>query len=280
MEFLNSNSQIIQIRSNIWYQNPNKDLIEGFKINNFKNLNNNLNYLTNSLTILLQDNLITRIKSEFILYNKILNTSRYQIRSYKYLSLIKKFKQLIKKLLNLNINENISKFLHENCSINKLIDLNSLHSIQWRILSAILLTKEIELYSKFLVERLTQELTLTVFLHYPIAFISLSSSLSNLSCSYQLILFNLFCKLITFEKKKILPFPINEIDNFPLIPFDETLIIETSLNLDQLNLIDNNKQNISKINLSLNLKPSVNQRNNNSKIINKQPISALSNLGF
>ena len=129
---------------------------------------------------------------------------------------------------------------------------------------------------------MTQELSTNVFLHFPIVFISLCSSFSELSEEYSKSVIDTFCKLRTIDYKKIIPFP--ESSNFapPRLPWDSSF----EVNLEGLNFSNTKSQleltpkpQIAKIDFKITAKPNIQLRGKTGNTA-KKPKSSFASLGF
>jgi len=276
MEYLDQNSKINQIRINQWNCLEGKDQVKGSVLSLRKIPSEQISSLSQLFIGLSQDNSIIRLKSEFKLLEKIFNTARYQIRSFTYVSSIKKFKQLVKRFINLKIPEILSSLALECCSSYKLMTLSTFRSLQWRLLAGYEMIKEIEKQCHYFIELATQEMTTSIFLHYPIAFVSVSSSISCLSKEIKSKILSLFMNCRTYEMKSMLPFPNDNEIVFPQLPSDPSLIVDKIVVDSSRTTIE--KPIISKIDISNSIKPSANQRD--TMKITQKPKSSLASLGF
>ena len=98
--------------------------------------------------------------------------------------------------------------------------------LQWRCLAVIELLIEAIPVAEHFVSILTQEMHPSVFLHFPVIFISLASSLTSLSREYINHLMLLFCRLRTFSHKQLIHFPPASHQGFPELPFDTSLEVD------------------------------------------------------
>jgi hypothetical protein len=90
------------------------------------------------------------------------------------------------------------------------------------LLAFILKSQEIQQQSCFLVEIITSEMTSQLFLHFPVSYLSIVSSISQISEKLLADVFDSFCVLITILYEKLLPFDDITIP-LPLLIMDNRL---------------------------------------------------------
>lgn len=269
--------RLLRLSLNKWYQNEKRDTIETGACPLKREPTQQLTYITNLLLHFSQENLFSRLKSEYILLNKIFNTARHQIRSFMYVATLKKLKQTIRKLFNLKLAETCSSFALGGCTFTKLMTKSTLASIEWRMIAAIELVNDIHQDSANLIELLTEEMTTSVFLHYPIAFTSLGSSITSIAEELQTKIFDLFKKFRTMEQTNFIPFPDGEDPTiFPSLPWNDDFKVQLEVSAAEKPI--KISPTINKLNLTASVKPSAGLRGK-PKTAGK-PKSALSNLGF
>ncbi|EAX88449.1 hypothetical protein TVAG_331650 [Trichomonas vaginalis G3] len=277
MEYLISQKNVLRISINKWFTDPNRDNIETARIEFKKPPLQQLNYLTKLLLEFSHDEpLFNTIKSESDLMNKIFSTSRYQIRSFKYVSTLKKLRQSLNKIKKLNIKDNFYSIATSACSVEKLMNKKTFHSVQWRLIALFNILIDVQDISANLVELLTEEMTTSVFLHYPVAYTSLASSLTKMSKDFTLKIANLICKFRTMENNKFLPFQAGDSD-FPPLPWNDTFI--TTLDVESaIEPVEIPQNNLKKLNISMSIKPTISAKHN--KPAGSKPKTSFSGLGF
>lgn len=277
MERLISQKNVLRVSLNKWYTDISRDTIETAKIDFKKPPLQQLNYLTKLILDFSHDEpLYNTIKSESDLMNKIFATSRHQIRSFKYISTLKKLRQTLGKIQKLNLKDSFYNIATSACSFEKLMTKKTFHSVQWRLIALFQLLIEIQDVSANLVELLTEEMTTSVFLHYPVAYTSLASSLSKMSKEYAVKTIALLSKFRTMEHKNFLPFQNSENDFPPLPWYDEfitTLDVESAIEPVEIPMA-----NLKKLNISMNIKPAITAKPN--KPAGSKPKTSFSGLGF
>lgn len=281
MNYIDSNEHLIQFSLNRWFQTPgfnDYNTIDTKSKTKIENLAN----LSSILIDFSQLDLFKRLNSEFKLFNRIYIQSRFQIRSFPYMRTLRKLRQALKKFFALSISskcESIGSIKLTNAS---LISQQSFESLQWLFLASYELLKEIISQSFNLVEQLTQELSTNVFLHFPVVFISLCSSFTEIGENYKNEIYDTFCKLRTIDYKKLIPFP--ESTNFapPRLPWDPSFEVklETLKFSNAKTQFDfTPKPQIAKIDFKITAKPNI-QLRGKSNNVTKKPKSSFDSLGF
>lgn len=213
MEWIKNNHNQIQLSLNVWFLNPHHDISN---VNSVKPSKFNKEIIHNLYSVLVnysQLDLFKRLSSEIRLLNKIYSQSRFQIRSFPYLRTLKKLRQLIKKMDKLNMCDLCTQISLTKLSMNELLTALSFESLQWRCLAFIELMYMVIDMSDKLIGQLTQEMTTKVFLHFPVLYTSLASSISMIC--YEMInkTVDLFCYLRTLDHEKIIQLPTTDEEN-------------------------------------------------------------------
>ena len=278
MEWMKKNTKEIQQKLNIWFQE------QGYAEMNVTSLPKKIQFNSNNLKILSsilynfsKVDAYTRMNSEFRIFDKLYIQSRFQIRSFPYLRTLRKFRQTLKKFFSLQIKDICETVAATKVMSNSLITQNSFESLQWRFLACYQLLIEIVIDSYYLAELLTQEMTTNVFLHFPVVFFSLCSSISKLADEYRMNVLETFRQLRTIDMKKIIPFQISEQPNFPELPWDPSF--EVPIEGVQIVQTPTLKPQIAKVDLTINAKPNFQLRGKPGNIT-KKPKSSLDSLGF
>jgi hypothetical protein len=161
-----------------------------------------------------------RLKSEFKLFDRIYVQSRHQIRSFPYLPALRKVRQIAKRLIAIDLGAACADVATTKLAPSSLVTRQSFQSLQWRALAAFELCHELSSVSENLIAHLTQELSVPVFIHFPVAFLSLSASLSSLSGEYVKDIFVLFSRLRTLDHVAAIDFPEDPACEMPELPWD------------------------------------------------------------
>ena len=279
MEWIDIHEKDLRIQINKWFLAPEKDTINTGKSGLWKPPVQQLNYLTNLFLNFSSNSFDAELKSETLLFKKIFNTSRHQIRSFLYVPTLKKLRSSLQRINTLQINEKFSSIAISACSNEKLISQNTLHSYEWRLLALYQLLLEIERNAENLVELLTEEMTSSLFLHYPVAYTAISSSIASICKNYRKETFQLFAILRTMEKTKFLPFPKSEKEDvFPPMPWDDSMLVKLQMEgADEAPAIPQQPK-LKKLDLKISVKPTGNLK---PRIDNKpKKASLFDNLGF
>ena len=128
MDCLRDKERTLRVSINKWFKSEDSDKVVADKSGLWKPPMQQLNYLISLFLNFGQESKSSSLKSESLLLGKIFTTSRHQIRSFIYVSTLKKLLQTLKKIDGLKIAEIFSKVAISACSIDKLISLQSLHS--------------------------------------------------------------------------------------------------------------------------------------------------------
>ena len=279
MEWIDIHEKDLRIQINKWFLAPEKDTINTGKSGLWKPPVQQLNYLTNLFLNFSSNSFDAELKSETLLFKKIFNTSRHQIRSFLYVPTLKKLRSSLQRINTLQINEKFSSIAISACSNEKLISQDTLHSYEWRLLALYQLLLEIERNAENLVELLTEEMTSSLFLHYPVAYTAISSSIASICKNYRKETFQLFAILRTMEKTKFLPFPKSEKEDvFPPMPWDDSILVKLQMEgADEAPAISQQPK-LKKLDLKISVKPTGNLK---PRIDNKpKKASLFDNLGF
>lgn len=280
MEYLDSNERQIQSSLNLWYQTP------GFNEYNVVNLQakdkiEGLQKISSILIDFSQTDFYQRLHSEFKLFNRVYIQSRFQVRSFPYMRTLKKLRQVLKKFFILSINTHCESIASIKLMSTSVISKQSFECLQWLFLASYELLKEIIKHSFDLVEHMTQEMTTNVFLHFPVVFVSLCSSFTEIGDEYKKLVFDTFCKLRTIDYKNLISFPQGTDFAPPRLPWDSSL----EVNLDNLKLSNKKllnitpKPQITKIDFKITAKPNIQLRGRASNVA-KKPKSSFDSLGF
>jgi hypothetical protein len=167
-----------------------------------------------------------RFKGEFKLFDRLYIYSQHQIRSYSYLPSVRKVRQISKRILSLDVSGVCADVSVTKLSPASMLTRQSFDSLQWRFLAVMELLSDLAAVCRFLVERLTQEMSVPVFLHFPVAFLALSASIAALSEEFTNSLFGTFCELRTFHKLCLVEFPEDGRPNFPELPWDPAFEVQ------------------------------------------------------
>lgn len=199
---------------------------------------------------------IDSLEIEHRIFNKIYNTARYQIRSFSYVPYLKKIKQMVKKILLLDFNKTCQTIATRFCSYTCLLDLSSLHSVQWRAIALIILGYEIKDISLKTIELLTREMKSGVFLHYPVVFISSISRICTHINNITLEAFDFFCKLKTIEKTNFIEFKSSSNFRYPETPWLDSFRVNVNYNdnTSSVNQVEKSENKIQKLNINFNVK--------------------------
>jgi hypothetical protein len=161
-----------------------------------------------------------RLKSEFKLFDRIYVQSRHQIRSFPYLPSLRKVRQIAKRLFAIDVGGACADVATTKLAPTSLVTRQSFRSLQWRALAAVELCRELSSVSENLIAHLTQELSVPVFVHFPVAFLSLSASLASLSGDYAKDALLLFSRLRTLDRAAAIDFPEDPAREPPELPWD------------------------------------------------------------
>ena len=265
---------------NLWFLSPSKGII-GAPINT-KHVNfNSISIISQSLLHLAQNDIFHRFENEFKLFDRLYVQSQFQIRSFPYLPTLRKLRQSLKKFQKFELCKFCTDIFSNFCSPQRLITQNSFESLQFRFIGSLVFLLQIQSLSADLVELLTEEISANVFIHFPIVFISLSSTISEMSKEMITNIFSVFCTLRTFDEKKIFQFPKDTQSPEYYLPLPWIPEFEVELNLPKPTLSPPIPIPIStstKIDLKITGKPI--SQNRNIKGITKKPKSTLGSLGF
>ena len=282
MEWFDQNQSQIYHYLNLWFLNPSNKIISSVSVNP-KHMNiNSISIISNSLLSLSQNDIFSRFEEEFKLFDRLYVQSQYQIRSFPYLSTLKKLRQSLKKFQTLELLRYSRDIFSSFCSSQHLMTQRSFESLQIRFIACIEILLQVQSFSADLVELLTQELSANVFIHFPIVFISVSSSLSEMSKEIIQITFPVFCTLRTFDQKKIIQFPKDPQypENSLPLPWIPEFGVELNLpsTPSKPSLPSISKVMPTKIDLKMTAKPI--SQNRNMKVAPKKLQSSLGSLGF
>lgn len=281
MIYIDSEERQIQFCINQWFRTPgfnDYDVVD----NKSKTKIENLSSLSSILIDFSQIDLYQRLNSEFKLFNRIYIQSRFQIRSFPYMKTLRKLRQTLKKFFALSIKSTCESIGSIKLTNSSLISQQSFESLQWLFLASYELLKEIIDHSFNLVEHMTQELSTNVFLHFPVVFISLCSSFSEISEEYIKKIIDTFCKLRTIDYKKLIPFPDGTNFAPPRLPWDpsfEESIESLKLSNSKPQISFTSKPQIAKLDFKITAKPNTQLRGKNSNV-SKKPKSSFDSLGF
>jgi hypothetical protein len=181
-----------------------------------------LGFLQSSLLRFSQVDVVLRFTSEFKLLDRLYIQSQHQIRSYDYLPSLRKVRQLSKRILSLDVSGVCADVAVTKLSPASVLTRQSFESLQWRFLAAIKLLADLAAACGFLIARLTQEMSVRVFLHFPVAFLGLAALSEDFTTS----LFGTFRELRTFDKFALVDFPEDERPHFPGLPSDAAFEVE------------------------------------------------------
>lgn len=277
MEWYESHTASIRLAINRWSGNPLKDTLQcgAVELKRYQALN--ITKLSTHFITFADDSLFNRFKAEHRMLNKVFNTSRDQIRSFIYVRALKKLRQVLNKIVSLNLPGYYKNVATEFCSSQRLITSSSLHSLTWRTMAALELCYDVRKYSMFLTEYASEEMTSKLFLHYPMAFVSLAASLSSICLQLRPLLFQEILILIEIDRNKGIPLPQDE-DPFPILPNDPSLT--TSLEfLGDIVPIAPQSQGPEKLDIQFSSKPMVHLRKTAVATAPKRK-SKLEGLGF
>lgn len=232
MEWIKANERHIQLSLNIWFLNPHHDIMNAVPVKPYKYNKDAISNLSSVLFNYSQLDQFKQLSSEIRLLHKIYTQSRYQIRSFPYIRTLKKLKQSIKKMDNLNICDICSAISMTKLSNNEMLTHLSFESLQWRCLAFIETMFMVIDMSEKLIGQLTQEMTTKVFLHFPVLFTSLASSISMICVDMIGKTVELFCHLRTLDHEKIVQLPTSsEEEGYerPLwndLPWDDSFVVK------------------------------------------------------
>ena len=278
MEWLEREESGIKRALNQWFLNPDRDQYKTLEIKaNRMNLDG-LPSLSSCLLSFSQLDVYGRLKSEVKLMDRIYVQSRFQIRSFPYLRTLRKLRQTSKKVFKLSLPEICAEIATTKLTRSHLLTKQSFESLQWRCLALIEVLRDVIVDSEHLVELLTQELSPSVFVHFPIVFISLAASITALSKDYIGELMLLFQRLRTFSQKNVVDFPNDaSCSGFGDLPFDASL--ETDLSQIGIVAVTVAKPVVEKIDFKLSGRPQTQLRGRSAGPAQK-PKSSLDSLGF
>lgn len=278
MDFLQKNKQKIQQSINKWYEVFDQVGMKTQQVNYKRTNLDGLSYLRSSLLELSQYDGFSRFQSEFKLINRLYVQSKYQIRSFPYLSTFRKFRQVLKKIDALAIAEKCANASISACQSQSLMTKESFHSLQWMCLAVYELLEMVEEHAMNLTELLTQELHPSIFLHFPIIYISIASSLSSIAEEIRPKIFQMFLKLRTIETRNLIDFPDDGFSGIPSLPWDPAFEVNLDNYDKQINLNLKPKPLVQKIDFKITQKPNTQLRGKST--VSSKPKSALDALGF
>lgn len=259
MEWLDSQEKQLRQALNSWFSAPDRDQVVVGKSNLWRPPVKQLDYLTKLFLDFSSNEFHAKLSSEELLLKKIFTTSRHQIRSFIYVSTLKKFRRSISKINNLKIPETFSSAALSACTNEKLMSLQTLHSYEWRLIALYQLLLDVERNGANLVELITEEMTASLFLHYPIAYTSMCSSIAVICKNYRESCFDLLCKFRTMEKASFLPFPsIDTAYEPPAVPWNDCMNVKLEVDAVSKEEIKQNVQKqqatIKKLDIKVNVK--------------------------
>jgi hypothetical protein len=185
----------------------------------------------------------------------------------------------MKKVFALNLPEICADIAASRLSQVALITKSCFRSLTWRCLAEFELALDICEATRTAAERLTQEFSPSIFLHFPVVFMSLSASLHWLAEEYRKEVFLLFCRLRTFDHMNLIEFPDSDDYGYPELPWDSSF----QVSLESISIIkpsvDLKTPKIPAIDFEIKGKPNVQLRGKTATPVEKRT-SALDSLGF
>lgn len=279
MEWLEREAGKLRHVLNQWFLDPDHDTHKTMEIKaNRMNLDA-LPALSSCLLSFSQLDTYARLKSEVKLMDRVYVQSRFQIRSFPYLRTLRKLRQTSKKIFKLALPDACAEIATTKLTRTHLLTKQAFESLQWRCLAVLEVLRAVIVDAEHLVELLTQEMSPSVFVHFPIVFLSLSASIVSLSKDYIQEVLLLFRRLRTFAHRNVIEFPSDssKSSNFASLPFDPCLEVDLSeIGIVPVVVV---KPSIEKIDFKLSGRPQTQLRGRSTGPAQK-PKSSLDSLGF
>jgi hypothetical protein len=225
MDWLDQNRSSLRPFLNTWFSSLSRQPI-ALPVTLRRPRLDSLSLLQTWLIRFSQLDIALRIKSEFKLFDRIYVQSHHQIRSFPYLPSLRKVRQVAKRFFAVDLNGVCADIATTKLTAVNLLTQQSFESLQWRTLSALELLSELALQSENLIAHLTQEMSVPVFVHFPVAFISLSASLAFLSREYKSDVWMLFSRLRTLDRDRAIDFPEDLDAEVPELPWDPSFEVK------------------------------------------------------
>jgi hypothetical protein len=277
MDWLTANGRSLRLSLNSWHSNEYRNELKVSPVNPHKVRVDAVPSLSSCLLLFSQLDVCARWQSEFKIFDRVYIQSRFQIRSFPYLASLRKVRQLCKKFITLDLTGVSAGIALTRLSTTQILTNPSFQSLQWRFLAGHALLVEIDAQCKSLVALLTQELSTGVFLHFPVVFISLASSIACLSQEFANEAALVFCTLRTVGHFRLIEFPEDPTLRFPELPWDQSF--ERPLPTASVGPLVSVRPVAAKIDFQITGRPQTQLRNKPAPV-QARPKSALDSLGF